>query len=195
MPACQKISFEPPLALVLAEHRIQHPPRRREKFVISHFPGIPLTVGDFKNCAQKIRERFIGTEDSEIVLIIIQFGYIAKEIAEHERILAGNRAGRRNMHGVDVEVRHAQIAKQNAAIGVRIGAHAPVAFWRQLLQFGDKSPVPIEQFLGLVALHPAFKLFDVIGMIGIDQEWYLVRPESALDLQPIYEFRSRPALG
>ena len=68
MPAGQQISFQPTLALVFAEHRIQHPSGGREEFIILYFPGVPLTVGDFKDRAQEIRERLIGTEDAEIPL-------------------------------------------------------------------------------------------------------------------------------
>ena len=94
-----------------------------------------------------------------------------------------------------VEIRHAQVAQQNAAVGVRIGAHPPVALRCQLGQFRYKTAIFIEQFLGLVALHPAFKLLDVLGMLGIHQQRHLVRSERALDLQAINDFRSRPTLG
>jgi hypothetical protein len=43
MPPGQQITFEPALALVLAEHRIQHASGGGEKFVILHLPRIPLT--------------------------------------------------------------------------------------------------------------------------------------------------------
>ena len=195
VPPGQQISFQPTLALVLAEHRVQHASGGREEFIVLHFPGVPLTVGDFKNRAQKIRERLIGTEDAEITLILIQLGHVAQELAQHERILAVHGAGRRHIHRVDVEVRHAQVAQQNAAVGVRIGAHPPVALRRQFGQFRHEPAIFIEQFLGLVALHPAFKLLDMIGMLGIHQERHLVRAEGALDLQAVDDFRSRPALG
>ena len=35
----------------------------------------------------------------------------------------------------------------------------------------------------------------MLGMLGVDQERHLVRPEGALDLQAVDDFRSRPALG
>ena len=127
VPPGQQISFQPTLALVLAEHRVQHASGRREEFIIFYFPGVPLTVGDFKNRAQEIRECLIGTEDPEIALILIQLGHVTQELTQHERILGGNRAGRRHIDRVEVKIRHAQIAQQNAAVGVRIGAHPPVA--------------------------------------------------------------------
>ena len=195
VPPGQQISFQPALALVLAEHRVQHATGRREEFIVAYFPSIPLPVGDFKHRAEEIRERFIGTEDAEIALILIQLGHVAQELAQHERILAVDGTGRRHIHRVVVEVRHAQVAQQNAAVGMRIGAHPPVALRRQFGQFRHESAIFIEQFLGLVALHPAFQQLDMIGMLGIHQERHLVRAERALDLQAIDDFRSRPALG
>ena len=195
VPPGQQISFQPTLALVLAEHRVQHASGGREEFIIFYFPGVPLTVGDFKNRAQEIRERLIGTEDTEITLILIQLGHVTQELTQHERILAVNGAGRRHIHRVVAEVRHAQVAQQNAAVGVRIGAHPPVALRRQLGQFRHQPAILIEQLLGLVAFHPAFELLDMIGMLGIHQQRHLVRSEGALDLQAVDYFRSRPALG
>ena len=195
VPPGQKISFQPTLALVLAEHRVQHASGGREEFIILYFPCVPLTVGDFEDRAQKIRECLIGTEDTEIPLILIQLGDIAQELTQHERILAVHGAGRRHIHRVVAEVRHSQIAQQNAAVGVRIGAHAPVALRRQVGQFRHEPAILIEQLLGLVAFHPAFQLLDMIGMLGIHQQRYLVRPEGAFDLQAVDYFRSCPALG
>ena len=128
VPPGEKISFQPALALVLAEHGVQHASGGREKFVVLYFARVPLTVGDFKNRAQEIRERLVGTEDAEITLILIQLGHVAQEVTQHQRVLGVHGAGRRHIYRVDVEVRHAQIAQQNSAVGVRIGAHAPVAF-------------------------------------------------------------------
>ena len=49
MPTSEQITFQPTLALVFAQHRIQHASGGREKFVILYFTRIPLAVGDFKN--------------------------------------------------------------------------------------------------------------------------------------------------
>ena len=54
VPPGQKISFQPTLALVLAQHGIQHAALGREEFVVGYFPGFPLTVGDFENRAQQV---------------------------------------------------------------------------------------------------------------------------------------------
>ena len=106
VPPGQKISFQPSLALVLAEHRVQHASSGREEFIILYFPCVPLAVGDFENRAQEIRECLIGTEDTEIPLILIQLGHITQKLTQHERVLRVHGAGRRHIHRVVAEVRH-----------------------------------------------------------------------------------------
>ena len=128
VPSSEQITFEPAFALVLAEHRIEYASGGREEFIVVFFAGVPLAVGDFEDRAQKIRERFIGTEDAEIPLFLIQLGDIAQKPAQHQRILRIGGAGRRHIHGMGLKVRHAQIAQQHTAVGVRIGAHPAVTF-------------------------------------------------------------------
>ena len=158
VPAGQQIALEPALALVLAEHRIEHAAGGREELVVLDRPRIPLAIGDLEDGAQEVRQRLVGAEDAEIPLLLVQLDDVAQELAEHHRVLGVDGAGRRHVDRMDAEVGHLQIAQQQAAIGVRIGAHAPVALRRQLGQLGDQPPAVVEQLLGPVALHPAFEL-------------------------------------
>jgi hypothetical protein len=83
---------------------------------------------------------------------------------------------------VVVEVGHIKIAEQNAAIGMWVGSHPSVALWCQLCQFCIEPAIFIEEFFGLVALHPRFQKLYVIGMCGIDKKWHLMRAECPLNL-------------
>ena len=71
MPSGKQIAFQPSFTLVLAEHRVQHPSIRRQEFIVIILPTFPLSIGNFKDGAQKIRKRLIGTENPEITLILI----------------------------------------------------------------------------------------------------------------------------
>ena len=71
VPSGEQITLQPTFALVFAEHRVKHAPGGREKFIVLYHPGVPLTIGDFKDGAQEIRERLIGTEDPEIAMLLI----------------------------------------------------------------------------------------------------------------------------
>ncbi len=191
----QKITLQPPLALVLAQHRIQDASGGREELIVGDFPRVPLAVGNFKNGAQQIGERLVRPEDAKVALILIQESDVAEKLAQHERVLPVNGARRRDVHRVLMEVRHAQVAQQRSAVGMWIGSHAPFALRCKVRQFRHKTAILIEQFPGLVALHPALKLLHMIGMVGVDQQRNLVCPESTLDFQAVDDLRTRPTLG
>jgi len=93
VPPGEQIPFQPSLALVLAEHRVQNPTGGREKLVLVGRTSIPLPVGNFKYRTQEIRERLIRTEEAEIARVLIKLDHIAQELAKHQGILAVNGAG------------------------------------------------------------------------------------------------------
>ena len=86
MPPGQEIPFQPALALVLAQHGVQHAASRREELVVAEFTRVPLTIGDLEDRLQEVRDGFIRTEDTEVMLVLIQLGNIAQERTQHERI-------------------------------------------------------------------------------------------------------------
>ncbi len=102
---------------------------------------------------------------------------------------------RRHVLRVVAEIRHAQVAQQLAAVGVRIRAHATVALGRQFGQFRFQAALFIEELFGSVAPQPVFQELEVFGMCGRVGERHLVRPEGAFDRQAIDYLRSGPALG
>ena len=190
----QKITLEPPFALMFAEHGVQDAALRREKFIVVHFAGVPLTIGDFEDIAKQVRKRLVRTEDAEVALVLVEAGYVAQEFAEHQGVLCAHRAWRRDRDRVVAKVRHLQIAQKNPTVGVRVGAHATGAFRRELGEFGFQRSVRIEEFFRPVALHPAFQQLDMVGMRGVDEQGNLMRPKRAFDLQAVDDLRPGPAL-
>src|SRR5208283_3776640 len=83
VPSGEQITLQPTLALVLTEHRVKHASGGCEKFIILYRPGVPLAIGYFEDRAQEIRERFIGTEDPEIALILIELDHVTQELTQH----------------------------------------------------------------------------------------------------------------
>ena len=164
---------------------------RRKELVVWNLARIPLTVGDLKDRPQQIGQRLVRSEYPEISFRLIQLGHVAQELAQHHRILCGDGAWRRHGYRVLMEIGHPQIMQQKPAVGMRIGAHPPVALRGQVGQFRHQAAIVIEQFLGPVAFHPGFKLRDMFGMVGVDEQRHLMRAEGALDLEAIDNFRSR----
>jgi hypothetical protein len=95
---------------------------------------------------------------------------------------------------VVAEIRHAQVAQQDAAVGVRIRAHAATAIRDKLSQLRHQAALLVEEFLRLVAPHPVFQQLEVLGFL-VRMERHLVRAERTLDLQAVDDLRSGPALG
>ncbi len=75
-------------------------------------------------------------------------------------------AGSWDRDGVVPEVGEAEIAEEEAAVGVGIGAHAEVAFGGEVGEFGEEPAGCVEEFFGAVALHPFFEHLDVLGIFG-----------------------------
>ena len=57
-------------------------------------------------------------------------------------------AGARDVDGVVAEVRQAQVAQQQAAVGVRVGAHPALALGRERDDLRARTAVLVEQLLG-----------------------------------------------
>ena len=195
VPAGQQVALEHALALVLAEHGVDDAARGGEELVVRFSGGIPLPVRDLEHRAEQVRQRLVGTEDPEIALHLVSLRDVAEEPAQNARVLGVDGARRRDVDGMLAEVGHAQIAQQRAAVGVRIGAHPPVALRGQPGQLREQAPGVVEELFSLVALHPRLELRHVLRMLGVDQQRHLVRPERALVLQSVDELRSGPALG
>ena len=56
------------------------------------------------------------------------------------------------------EVRQAQVAQQQAAVGVRVGAHPALALGHEREHVGPRTAVLVEQLLGPVGAHPGLEL-------------------------------------
>lgn len=67
--------------------------------------------------------------------------------------------------------------QQQAAIGVRIRAHAPFTVRRKFGQFRPELPLVIEELVRPVAPQPIFQQLEMTGVGGGIGERHLVRTE------------------
>ena len=65
---------------------------------------------------------------------------------------------------VFTKIRHAQIAQQLTAVGMRIGAHAAFAFGGQFSQFRFQASLLIKELFRPVAFKPIFQQLEMLGM-------------------------------
>ena len=163
VPAGEQVAFEPAFALVLAQH-FHHAAGGREKFVVRHGRRVPLALGHFEQGFEAVGDRLVGAEDPEIALLAVQLRDVAQEAPEHVRVADAAHSRRGHVDRVVAEIRHPQVAQQQAAVGVRIRAHAAFAFGRQLGQFRLQAALLIEELLGPIASQPVFEQLEVLGM-------------------------------
>jgi len=98
------------------------------------------------------------------------------------RVADAPRAGRRHVDAVGTVIRQAQVAKQQAAVGVRIRTHAARTCGRQRRKLRHQRAVRIEELVGTIAAQPCFELAQVLGWCsGRHGERDLMRAERAFD--------------
>ncbi len=147
MAAGQEIAFKPAFTLVLAED-LHDPALGGEEFVALNCLGVPLALRGFEDSREAVGNGFVGAEDAEVLLVFVEADDVAEESAEGAGVLGIDSAWFGDFDGVVAEVGDAEVAKEQTAVGVRVGAHATIALWRELGQFRLKGAVLIEQLLG-----------------------------------------------
>ena len=175
VPPRQQIRFQPALALMLAEH-FHHAAIRTELVVLRINLRHVAAVRHFQNVLPTIRIVLVGTEEAKILGVQIQLHHVAKKLAHLPGRLGGRRAGARDIDRVVAEVRHLQIAHQQAAVGVRIVAHPPLAARGQLGQLGLESSLGVEDLFRTVAFHPLFENLDMLQRIHIPHRHLMAAP-------------------
>ena len=144
---------------------------------------------------QAIGDGFVRADHAKVPRLEVELHHVAQQAAHHARGFRIHRPGLRNRHGVIAEIRQHQVLQQQAAIGVRVGAHAPRARRRQRADLLHRFAVAVEQLFRAVALHPGFQNADVLRLLGQLRQRHLVRAEGAFDLHAIHHLRPGPALG
>jgi hypothetical protein len=143
VPAGEQVAFEPALAKMFAQD-FHHPSVLGEMDVVRFDPFDPDPLGRLEHRIEPVRGGLVRSHDAEISRLGVELDDIAQEFSELARGLGLHVAGRADFDGVAAIIRQFQFALQQPAIGARIGAHAPLAFRRQRLQFGNQPAVPIE---------------------------------------------------
>ena len=128
MPAGQQIAFQPALAHVLAQH-LHHAAIRRQMLVVWQNLRVPLRSVASNTAPSRFERGLIRAEDAE-VLASPHCSLITsrRNRPEHASDLGLTVPGVGNIDRIIAEIRHVQILQQQSAIGVRIRAHAAVAF-------------------------------------------------------------------
>ena len=134
VPARQQIGLQPALALMLAEH-FHHAAVGAELVVFRIDFGHVAARGHVQHILPAIRVVLVRAEQAEVLAVQVQLHDVAQEPAHFPRRFGGGCARARHLDGVVAEVRHLEIAQQQAAVGVRIVAHAAMTRRAPVRQF------------------------------------------------------------
>ena len=197
MPAGEQVALEPALALVLAEH-LHHAAVGRDVIVA----GQRSRPSDARSVTSKTRcQRFeavsSGLKMRKLLRRRCSFMTSRRNSPMHARRLGRRSRRARHVDRVVAEVGQPQVAQQQAAVGVRVGAHAPLARRAPARRARARSrPVCVEQLLGPVAPHPLLRAAATCsGLSAISRQRHLVRAQRALDRLAVDHLRPGPALG
>ncbi len=192
VPAGEQVALQPALALVLGQHL--HDPAVRGQVIIARLdPRVEGPAGGLEHGIEPVGGGLVRPEQPEGPRVAP--GHVAQPGAQDPGAfgLTGARLG--HLHRVVAEIGQVQVAQQQAAVGVRIGAHPPVGARGQPGQLADQGPVGVEQLFRPVAAHPVLELAQVLRVGARAGDRHLVRAPGALDLEPVHHLRAGPALG
>ena len=191
MTTGQQIALQPALADVLGQD-LHDPPVGRQVIVARERLRIPGAVGHLEHCAQAVGGGLVRAHDPEAVGIASD--HLAQEPPEQARGLARAHTRPVNLDGVGAKVWHLQVAQQQTAVGVRVGAHAPLPLRGQRRQLRAQRAALVEQLLGPIRAQPRLQLRQVLGLCVQIGERNLVGAERPLRRQPVDLLGTGPAL-
>ncbi len=164
VPAGQQIALQPALALVLAEH-LHDPAVRREMVVPRIGFRHPGAIGDVERVLPAVRVVLVRAEQTEIARLHVHLHDVAQEVSHHPGGLGIRSPRRLHLDRVVAEIRQFQVAQHQAAISVRVGAHAASAAGGEFGEFRPQAAVIVEEFGRPVTLHPLFEDGDVLRVL------------------------------
>ena len=192
MPAGEEIALQPALALMLAEH-LHHPAVGGEVIVVVVFLGHPCAVGDFERILPAVRVVLVRAEKPEVSRLHVQRHDVTQVTPHDASQLRGDGTGGCHRDSVVGIGREPQIPEEQAAVRVRIGAHAAVAFGGGRGEFRPEPSFLCEEFVGPVALHPGFENWNVLGDLVHRAHRHLMGAPIVLGALAIDLLGARPA--
>jgi hypothetical protein len=113
--------------------------------------------------------------------------------AEDTRRFGGRASRLLHLDRVVGQVGLVQVPSHRAAVGVWLGAHAPVARWVEVRHRRYRRTVVVEQLVWSVRQHPALQCLPVLGVGARVGQRHLVTAPEALDWLTVDLAGPRPA--
>ena len=192
VPSGEQVPLEPALALVLAQH-LHDAASSRQVLIDRPDLGIPLLVGVLVHVrGEPVGCRLIGPENAEVLLVVPDD--VSQPGSENARRFRRGLPRRGDLDRVVAEVRKAQFATQQAAVGVRCCAHPKLAVRCQLGDLRHRSAGVVEQLLRVVRAQPVLKDARVLRGVPRVGQRHLVSAPGVLDRLAVDHGGTGPAL-
>ncbi len=124
VPAGEQVALEPALAEVLGEH-LHDAAVRGEVVIGGEDLGVPGPVGDLEHGREPVRRRLVRAHDPEAIGVCRR--HVAQPFSEHAGRFAGGPRRGADLDRVATEVGQLELAQEQTAVGVRVGAHPALA--------------------------------------------------------------------
>ena len=191
VPPGQQVALEPALARVLGED-LHHPTGPGEVLVDVVELARPDLVGHLVDRVEPVGRGLVGPEDAEVGVVVAD--HADEPLAQHAGRLVDGRARTLHLDGALPPVGQAQRPLEQAAVGVRVGAHPPGARRRLRAHRLHRSAVVAEELVGGVRAHPLLELRAVLVVVPGAGQRHLVGPPRALDGLAVDLRRTGPPL-
>ena len=129
MTAREQITLQPADEGMLGKH-LHDAAIARELAAVGVFGkhvGHPGFFADFVNRLEPVGGGLVRAEDAEAGHVVLH--HIAQELAQGFGVLVLRCASGGNLDGIFAKVGKLEFLAQQPAVGVRVGAHAPIALW------------------------------------------------------------------
>ena len=146
VPPGQQVPLEPALAQMLRQD-FEDTAVASEVLVDRLDRGLPLLAGDLVHGVEPIGGRLVRAEKPEVGPVRVQREHITQIAAQRPGRFRAGRAGPRHGDGVVTRGRQHERAQERPAVGVRVGAHAPVAARDQRGHDVGGTATAVEEFL------------------------------------------------
>jgi len=141
--AGEQVALQPALTLVLAEH-LHDSAVARQVVVGGEQVRLPDAGVTSSTSCQRLEVNSSGLNRRKSFRPRFIFITSRRYLPMTRVASAAVAPGRRHVHGVGTKVRELQVFQQHAAVGVRVGAHAPDSRGRQLRQLRDELARRVE---------------------------------------------------
>ena len=148
-----------------------------------------------EHVVQPVRGGLVGAEEAEVRRPGVGSVDVPHHLPERAGGFVACRSRLRHREREAVDVGQPEVGQQPAAVGVRVRAHPPASSRREVLELGGESAVRVEQGFRVVAPHPRLERLELPFVRPHEGQGHLVRPERALDGQPVHFPGAGPALG